>query len=218
VDPDIFQTSSKTIVCVLCVFQVHFQHDSLFKDFSQLVSFACCQLSTDWEHTFHIMPQIQELTAGPGQVEPTVLSVFIGIRDPELKSTVFWVLSSSCSQQKKQRYSVHSVWHSDRCICMNYERVIHRKFTPDIFQLMAFSILLTDSVFFSFNYSFSYVYFSVTVIVTHTHNRFMALWILSGTTWVSRYQKKHSPTHTLWPFDNPHVTCTVSINVFFICC
>jgi len=24
----------------------------------------------------------------------------------------------------------------------------------------------------------------------------MALWILSGTSWVSRYQKKHSPTHT----------------------
>jgi len=22
---------------------------------------------------------------------------------------------------------------------------------------------------------------------THTHNRFMALWIMSGTTWVSRY-------------------------------
>ena len=31
---------------------------------------------------------------------------------------------------------------------------------------------------------------------THTHNHFKALWILSGTTWVSRYQKKHSPTHT----------------------
>jgi len=31
----------------------------------------------------------------------------------------------------------------------------------------------------------------------HTqHNHFMALWILSGTTRVSRYQKKHSPTHT----------------------
>jgi len=30
----------------------------------------------------------------------------------------------------------------------------------------------------------------------HTHNRFTALWILSGTTWVSWYQKKHSPTHT----------------------
>ena len=27
---------------------------------------------------------------------------------------------------------------------------------------------------------------------THIHNRFIALWILSGTTWVSRYQKKHS--------------------------
>jgi len=31
---------------------------------------------------------------------------------------------------------------------------------------------------------------------THTHNRFTALWILSGTTRVSRYQKKHSPTPT----------------------
>jgi len=31
---------------------------------------------------------------------------------------------------------------------------------------------------------------------THTHNRFMALWNLSGTTRVSRYQKKHSPTDT----------------------
>jgi len=29
---------------------------------------------------------------------------------------------------------------------------------------------------------------------THTHNCFTALWILSGTTQVSRYQKKHSPT------------------------
>jgi len=31
---------------------------------------------------------------------------------------------------------------------------------------------------------------------THIHNRFTALWILSQTTRVSRYQKKHSPTHT----------------------
>ena len=30
---------------------------------------------------------------------------------------------------------------------------------------------------------------------THRHNRFTALWILSGTTRVSWYQKKHSPTH-----------------------
>jgi len=30
----------------------------------------------------------------------------------------------------------------------------------------------------------------------HTHNRFTALWILSRTTRVSQYQKKHSPTHT----------------------
>jgi len=31
---------------------------------------------------------------------------------------------------------------------------------------------------------------------THTHNCFTALWILFGTTRVSRYQKKHSSTHT----------------------
>jgi len=30
---------------------------------------------------------------------------------------------------------------------------------------------------------------------THTHNRFTSLYILSGSTRVSRYQKKHSPTH-----------------------
>ena len=29
-----------------------------------------------------------------------------------------------------------------------------------------------------------------------THNRFTALWNFSGTTRVSRYQEKHSPTHT----------------------
>jgi len=33
-------------------------------------------------------------------------------------------------------------------------------------------------------------------IHTYTHNHFTALWILSGTTRVSRYQKKHSLTHT----------------------
>ena len=31
---------------------------------------------------------------------------------------------------------------------------------------------------------------------THTHNCFTAPWILSGTTRVSRYQKKYSPTHS----------------------
>jgi len=31
---------------------------------------------------------------------------------------------------------------------------------------------------------------------THTHNCFMALWILSGTTRVNQYQMKHSPTQT----------------------
>jgi len=37
----------------------------------------------------------------------------------------------------------------------------------------------------------------------HTHNCFMALWILSRTTWVSWYQKKHSPTHTYRGHQSP---------------
>jgi len=37
----------------------------------------------------------------------------------------------------------------------------------------------------------------VPFVYTHnTHNHFTALWILTGTMWVIRYQKKHSPTHT----------------------
>jgi len=39
--------------------------------------------------------------------------------------------------------------------------------------------------------------YSVSSIASpYTHNRFTALWILSGTTRVSLYQKNHSPTHT----------------------
>jgi len=37
---------------------------------------------------------------------------------------------------------------------------------------------------------------SMTSYTKPKHNRFMALWTLSGTTHLSRYQKKHSPTHT----------------------
>jgi len=33
-------------------------------------------------------------------------------------------------------------------------------------------------------------------LLSYYYNCFTALWILSGTTRVSRYQKKHSPTHT----------------------
>ena len=40
---------------------------------------------------------------------------------------------------------------------------------------------------------------------THTHNRFMALWKLSGTTRVSRYQKKHSPTTLIVVIHHPYL-------------
>jgi len=44
---------------------------------------------------------------------------------------------------------------------------------------------------------------------THTHNRFTALWNLSGTTRVSWYQKKHSSTHA-------HRGHQSSLSAFFI--
>jgi len=37
------------------------------------------------------------------------------------------------------------------------------------------------------------------------YNHFTALWILSGTTWVSQYQKKHSLTHLLWTSIIPYL-------------
>ena len=40
-------------------------------------------------------------------------------------------------------------------------------------------------------------------LCTHTHNRFTALWNLSGTTRVSRYQKKHSPTTLIMVINHP---------------
>ena len=40
---------------------------------------------------------------------------------------------------------------------------------------------------------------------THTHNRFTALWNLSGTTRVSRYQKKHSPTTLIVVINHPYL-------------
>jgi len=42
-------------------------------------------------------------------------------------------------------------------------------------------------------------------IRTHTHNRFTALWNLSGTTRVSRYQKKHSPTTLIVVINHPYL-------------
>jgi len=41
---------------------------------------------------------------------------------------------------------------------------------------------------------------------THTqHDRFMALWNLSRTTWVSWYQKKHSPTTLVVVINHPYL-------------
>jgi len=40
---------------------------------------------------------------------------------------------------------------------------------------------------------------------SHTHNHFTALWNLSGTTRVSRYQKKHSPTTLIMVINHPYL-------------
>jgi len=59
---------------------------------------------------------------------------------------------------------------------------------------------------------------NVKVTHTYTHSRFMALWILSGTTRVSRYQKKHSPTHPSWSSNIPicflHLLRSMAFSLF----
>jgi len=54
--------------------------------------------------------------------------------------------------------------------------------------------------------------------MTHTHNSFTALWELSGTTRVSRYQKKHSPTTLIVVINHPYLlspSTTYSIHVLY---
>ena len=72
---------------------------------------------------------------------------------------------------------------------------------------------------------------------THTNSCFMAFWILSRTTWVSRYQKKHSPARTCRSHQSSLICflhllrfmasslfnlrawqsfCTISVQVFFV--
>ena len=48
-----------------------------------------------------------------------------------------------------------------------------------------------------------------------THNRFTARWILSGTTRVRRYQKKHSPTHIVPPEEEQNTT-TVNVHKILV--
>jgi len=57
---------------------------------------------------------------------------------------------------------------------------------------------------------------------THTHNHFTAHWILSGTTWVIQYQKKHSPTHTYRGHQSSlkcflHLLRSMASSVFNLC-
>jgi len=54
-----------------------------------------------------------------------------------------------------------------------------------------------------------------TNIPTHTHNRFTALWNLSGTTQVSRYQKKHSPTTLIVVINHPYIHPNIPMTGIF---
>jgi len=44
---------------------------------------------------------------------------------------------------------------------------------------------------------------------THTHHHFTALWILSGITRVSQYQKKYSPSHTYHGHHESSLICFI---------
>ena len=94
------------------IFQVHFQHDSLLKAFSQPISLACCQLSTDWEHTFYVCLRCRSWQQVLGKCSQQW--VFIGIRD-----SVGLAVSKISNH-----FSVHSVWHSDCCSRRMFHHVL----------------------------------------------------------------------------------------------
>jgi len=72
----------------------------------------------------------------------------------------------------------NNIKHAFTCMCMHSDKIYMLLVQPSLFMYLFISCI---------HLSFTH---------THTRARFMALWILSGTTWVSQYQKKHSPTHT----------------------
>jgi len=53
-----------------------------------------------------------------------------------------------------------------------------------------------NGYFHNYRHHHHHIYLPWNKYNNNTHNCFTALWILSGTTRVSEYQKKHSPTHT----------------------
>ena len=83
-------------------------------------SLACCQLSTDWEYTFYLCLRCRSWQQVLGKWNQQW--VFIGIRDPELKSIVFWV--GLAVSKISSQFSVHSVWHSDRCSRRMFHHVL----------------------------------------------------------------------------------------------
>ena len=93
----------------------------LLKAFSQPISLACCQLSADWKHTFYVCLRCRSWQQVLGKWNHQQW-VFIGIRDPELKSTVFWVVLAV--SKISNQFSVHSVWHSDRCSRRMFHHVL----------------------------------------------------------------------------------------------
>ena len=90
--------------------------DRFCQTFSQSISFASCQLSTDWEHTFHICLRCRSWQQVGKWSQQWV---FIGIHDSELKSTVFWVVLavSKISNQFSSVYTVTAA--SEECSIMS---------------------------------------------------------------------------------------------------
>ena len=83
------------------------------------------------------------------------------------------------------------------------------------FELFSSSLIFTYTTA-QLTFSIRTVNIYPTYCHTHTHNRFMALWILSGKSRVSRYQKKHSLTHLWWSSIIPYML-PPSITIHSVC-
>ena len=75
----LWQSMPDSVADLFIIFQVHFQHDSSLEAFSWPISVACCQLQTDWKHTFNVCLRCRNWQRVLGKWSHDIISVYLSI-------------------------------------------------------------------------------------------------------------------------------------------
>jgi len=139
--------------------------------------------------SIHVMPACQVSVD-----QPTSSQL---LRLASIRRCVVWLLAAcQCNSQSVWAHQV-AQWAHWGCCCWQYQECWRCHTLLVQIQTTSFGLLVNCTLvlkkFKLYIPSFTHAH-THTHTHTHTHNRFMALWIFSGTTRVSQYQKKHSLT------------------------